>query len=60
MVENNAVFYGESENEQKKDKKFFDLPERGLEAQIFSNFPAHNLNFQGRSNQNNLHKEIEL
>jgi hypothetical protein len=26
----NAVFYGEFENEQKKDKTIFDLPERGL------------------------------
>ena len=23
----------------------FDLPERGFEPQIFSNFPAHDLNF---------------
>ena len=43
-----AVFYGEFENEQKKDKIFFDLPERGFEPQIFSNFPAHDLNFHGR------------
>ena len=43
-----AVFYGEFENEQKKDKKKFDLPERGFEPQIFSNFPAHDLNSHGR------------
>ena len=36
-----AVFYGEFENEKKTGQKFFDLPERGFETQIFSNFPAH-------------------
>ena len=30
---------------RKKEKKCFDLPERGFEPQIFSNFPAHDLNF---------------
>ena len=40
-----AVFYGEFENEKKKGQKKFDLPEQGFEPQIFSNFPAHNLNF---------------
>ena len=40
-----AVFYGEFENEKKKGQKNFDLPERGFEPQIFSNFPAHDLNF---------------
>ena len=40
-----AVFYGEFENEKNKGQKNFDLPERGLEPQIFSNFPAHDLNF---------------
>ena len=35
----------EFENEQKKDKIFFDLLERGFEPQIFSNFPAHDLDF---------------
>ena len=43
-----AVLYGEFENEKKKDKKFFDLPEQGFEPQIFSNFTAHDLNFHGR------------
>ena len=38
-----AVFYGEFENEKKKGQKNFDLPERGYEPQIFSNFPAHGL-----------------
>ena len=33
---------------EKKDKKIFDLPERGFEPQIFSNFPAHDLNFHGK------------
>ena len=41
-------FYGEFENEQKKDKKKFDLPELGFEPQIFSNFPAHDFNFHQR------------
>ena len=40
-----AVFYGEFENEKKKGQKKIDLPERGFEPQIFSNFPAHDLNF---------------
>ena len=33
---------------RKKDKKKFDLPEQGFEPQIFSNFPAHDLNFHGK------------
>ena len=33
-------FYGDIENEQKKDQEF--------EPQIFSNFPAHDLNFHGK------------
>ena len=36
------------ENEKKKGQKLFDLPEQGFEPQIFSNFPAHDLNFHGR------------
>ena len=50
MVQNKDMqfFNGEFENEQKKDKKLFDLPERGFKPQIFSNFFAHNLNFHGR------------
>jgi hypothetical protein len=35
----------EFENEKKREQHFFDLPERGFEPQIFSNFPAHDLNF---------------
>jgi hypothetical protein len=38
----------EFENEKKKEQIFFDLPERGFETQIFSNFPAHDLNFHGK------------
>ena len=33
------------ENEKKKEQKFFVFPERGFEPQYFSNFPAHDLNF---------------
>ena len=42
-----AVFYGRFKNEKKKDKKIFDLPEGDSNPRI-SNFPAHDLNFQGR------------
>jgi hypothetical protein len=40
MVENKDMqfFYGEFENEKKKNKKIFDLPRRGFEPQIFSKF----------------------
>ena len=38
----------EFENEKKKGQNFFDLPERRYEPQIFSNFPAHDLNFHGK------------
>ena len=38
----------EFENEMKKEQKDFDLPERGFEPQIFTNFTAHNLNFHGK------------
>ena len=38
----------EFENEKKKEQKIFDLPKRGFEPQIFSNFPAHDLNFHGK------------
>ena len=38
----------EFENKKKKEQNFFDLPERGFEPQIFSNFPAHDLNFHGK------------
>ena len=41
-----AVFNVEYENEQKKrDKIFFDLPEQGFELQIFRIFTDHDLNF---------------
>ena len=43
------VLCEEFENEKKKKgQKFFDLPEREFEPQIFHNFPAHDLNFHGR------------
>ena len=32
----------------KKKEENFDLPEREFEPQIFSNFPAHDLNFHGK------------
>ena len=41
-------FDGEFENEKKKGQNFFDLPEGGFEPQIFSNVPAHDLNFHGK------------
>ena len=37
--------------QEKKGQKIFDLLERGFEPQIFSNFPAHDLNFHGRWDQ---------
>jgi hypothetical protein len=40
-----SVFYGEFKNEKKKGQKKIDLPEQGFEPRIFSNFPAHDLNF---------------
>ena len=33
---------------RKKEQKIFDLPERGFEPQIFSNFPGNDLNFHGK------------
>ena len=33
---------------RKKGQKNFDLPERGFEPQIFSNFPANDLNLHGK------------
>jgi hypothetical protein len=38
----------EFENEKKKEQKYLDLPKLGFENQIFSNFPAHDLNFHGK------------
>ena len=50
MVKNKDMqFFMENlKMKRKKDKKNFDLPERGFEPQIFSNFPAHDLNFHGK------------
>jgi hypothetical protein len=56
-----TVLYGEFENEKKKDKKKFDLQERGFEPQIFSNFPALDLNFRViRTNLLSLLKSFRL
>ena len=41
-----------------KKKKKIDLPERGFELQIFSNFSAHFLSFHGRWSSN-LDKEVK-
>ena len=41
----------ELENEKKKEQQNFDLPEWGFEPQIFSNFPAYDLNFHVKSKQ---------
>ena len=47
MVKNKDMqfFNGEFENEHKGDKK---ISEQGFEPQIFSNFPANDLNFHGK------------
>ena len=34
---------------RKKGQNFFGLLEQGFEPQIFRNYPAHDLNFHGRS-----------
>ena len=39
-----TVFYEEFENEKKKGQNNFDLSALGIEPQIFSNFPANDLN----------------
>ena len=36
--------YEKFENEKKKEQNFFDLLKLGIELQIFSNFPDHDLN----------------
>ena len=50
MVKNKDMqFFMENlKMKRKKDKIFFDLPERGFEPQIFSNFATHDLNFCGK------------
>ena len=50
MVKNkDTQFFMENlKMKRKKDKKKFDLPEPGFEPQIFSNFPANDLNFHGK------------
>ena len=51
MIKNKdvQVFMENLRIEKKKAQTFFDLPKRGFEPQIFSNFPAHDLNFHVRS-----------
>ena len=41
-------FFMENLKMKRKKDKIFDIPEWWLEPQIFSNFPAHDLNFQGK------------
>ena len=50
MVKNKDMqfFMGNLKMKIKRDKNSFDLPERVFEPQIFSNFPAHDLNFHGK------------
>ena len=62
MVKNKdeQCLYGEFENLKKREQNFFDLPERGFEPQIFSNFPAHDEVRVTRSVQNKLLKELGL
>jgi hypothetical protein len=40
-----STYYDRSGLRGQKGQKLFDLPERGFEPQIFSKFPAHDLNF---------------
>ena len=47
-VKDYPLLFEEFGNKKKKEQKFFDLPELGFEPQIFSNFPAHNLNLHGK------------
>ena len=44
---------------RKKDKKF-DLPQRGFEPQIFSNFLAHEFEFSWKVTRSNQNKLLEL
>ena len=39
------MFYKSDINKNKDFQHVFDLPEREFEPQIFSNFPAYDLNF---------------
>ena len=41
---------------KKKGQKLFELPERGFEPQIYSNFPANNLNVT----RSNLCEEVKI
>ena len=48
MVKNKDMqFFMENlKMKSKKGQEIFDIQERGFEPQIFSNFPAHDLNFR--------------
>ena len=48
MVENKDMQLFMENLKMKKGQKIFELPEWAFETQIFSNFPAHNLNLYGR------------
>ena len=50
MVKNKDMqfFMEDLKMNRRRTKYFFDLPDRGFEPQIFSNFPTHDLNFHGR------------
>ena len=51
----------EFENEKKKRTKNFDLPERGFEPQIFSNFPAHDeFSWEVRKMRSNVGTEVKI
>ena len=65
MLEIKDIYFCEKNLKMKKKTKDFDLPKQGFEPQIFSNFPAHDLNFHWkvrspRSNLKKLLKEIRL
>ena len=47
-IERYAVFYGVEILKMNRKSTKIDLPERGFEPQIFSNFPAHDWIFHGR------------
>ena len=49
MAKNKAMqFFMENLKMKRIKDKNFDLPEQGFEPQIFSNFPADDLNFHGK------------
>ena len=50
MVKNKDMqFFMENlKMKRKKEQKNFELPEQGFKPEIFSNFPANDLNFHGK------------